>query len=125
MQTNTSSGYELPSEFKTQWDSFLKDQVIEAFGDCFQQPIEVLSGIIGIAQRVAIEENRRQYREMIERVRVAMGIEGSSEVIEDLENSMRPFLRNHYRKCSKGEITSALLDKFYGLIQTEITENTN
>ena len=123
--TNTSSGYELPSEFKTQWDSFLKDQVIEAFGDCFQLPIEVLSAIIGIAQRVAIEENRRQYREMIERVRVAMGVERSSEVVEDLENSMRPFLRNHYRKCFEGGIRSALVDKFYGLIQTEITENTN
>ena len=121
--SNTSSGYELPSEFKTQWDSFLKDQVIEAFGDCFQQPVEVLTGIIGIAQKVAIEENQRQYREMVERVRVAIGVERSSEVVEDLENSMRPFLRNHYRKCSKG-VTSALVEKFYGLIQTEITENT-
>jgi hypothetical protein len=74
---------------------------------------------------VAIEENQRQYREMVERVRVAIGVERSSEVVEDLENSMRPFLRNHYRKCSKGGITSALVDKFYGLIQTEITENTN
>ena len=62
---------------------------------------------------------------MIERVRDAIGIERSSEVIEDLENSMRPFLRNHYRKCSKKETASALIDKFYGLIQTEITENTN
>ena len=62
---------------------------------------------------------------MIERVRDAMGIERSSEVIEDLENSMRPFLRNHYRKCSMKETTSALFDKFYGLIQTEITVNTN
>ncbi len=99
--------------------------MIEAFSDCFQLPIEVLSGTIGIAQRVAIEENRRQYREMIERVRVAMGVEMSSEVVEDLENSMRPFLRNHYKKCCKGDIGSALVDKFYGLIQTEITENTN
>ena len=98
--------------------------MIEAFGDCFQQPVEVLTGIIGIAQRVAIEENQRQYREMVERVRGAIGVERSSEVVEDLENSMRPFLRNHYRKCSKG-VTSTLVDKFYGLLQTEITENTN
>ena len=32
---NTSSGYEMPSEFKQKWEDFLKNHVVDAFGDIF------------------------------------------------------------------------------------------
>jgi hypothetical protein len=91
----------MPSEFKVQWETFLKDQVIDAFGDCFSFDKDVIFVIMRVAQKVSIDENRRLYREQIERVRQALGVERTSEVIADLENSLRPFLRNHYKNCLK------------------------
>ena len=34
-QNDTTSNYELPSEFKAKWESFTKETILDAFGELF------------------------------------------------------------------------------------------
>ena len=36
-QNNTSSAFELPSEFKSKWEALVSDMIIDAFGDFFEE----------------------------------------------------------------------------------------
>ena len=48
---NTSSNFELPSEFKNKWELFVKDMILDAFGEFFEQP-QIIVPLVQFSIRV-------------------------------------------------------------------------
>ena len=48
---DTSSAFDLPSEFKHKWEALVKDHILDAFGDFFDK-LHLLVPLIQFAVRV-------------------------------------------------------------------------
>ena len=60
-QNNTTSDFELPSEFKAKWDCVIKNGIIDAFGEWFEEQeklVKMVQIVIGITEKMAEEEYR-------------------------------------------------------------------
>ena len=68
-QNNTSSAFELPSEFKSKWESLISDKIIDAFGDFFEEVniiVPLIQFSLRATQRVISEELKGKLTNVIQ-----------------------------------------------------------
>ena len=107
-QNDTTSNYELPSEFKAKWESFTMETILDAFGELFEDPtllVVILNKTIQICQN----SFRQQYDVTLLKVAEQLNCKGSTN---ELELALKPYLRENYIDifCSEKEmLTTAVI----------------
>eukprot|EP00347_Sterkiella_histriomuscorum_P021190 403334904 len=111
-QNNTSSGFELPSEFKNRWEILVKDLIMDAFGDFFDQ-INILIALVQFSfSSVKIVINDA-LNEKFNNVIQLFNLKTNDKTQEDLQVLLKPFLKNNYKEIFNDEsLSERFLYKF-------------
>lgn len=106
-QTDTTSHFALPSEFRGMWESFVKETLVDAFSDILAQP-RLLITTLNSMLRACSEAFERSYQILLQSVLRVVNQKDASE----LEQVMKPYFREHYTTIftadSDAVITQAL-----------------
>ncbi|CDW86409.1 UNKNOWN [Stylonychia lemnae] len=106
-QNNTSSGFELPSEFKVKWENLIKEQIMDTFGDYFDQ-INVLTALVQYSFRSVQQVIKEALNEKLSNVIKLFNLQTNDKTQGDLQVLLKPFLKNNYKEIFRDQ---SLIDK--------------
>jgi len=114
-KNDTSSNFELPSEFKMKWDILVQDLIMDAFSFIIEKP-ELL---VPLLQLTVIETDQVVEGAMKDKLRSVMDLLNLKDEAaeEQLGISLKPVIQNYYKEIFKDK---SLGEKFLARLQSEI-----
>ncbi len=80
---DTSSNFALVSEFKGRWEEFAREQIMDTFGDLFNQTPKIINQIVAIAQSVGVEETNKEFDRKVQEVAEVLKVTSNTSEVEN------------------------------------------